>query len=219
MKDIFRTENLMELRQFPESDKLLGIHERTPLHKSDDFFRQLTKTSFDVFGEVRANQAEDDIQEILRDILSESLRLKPFYQTWIQDMAEICRCFCLIQGDDTIAFWLGTKRGCRRYHVDNVDLRLLVTYSGQGTEWLPENAGDRQAFEEGASNEKIVKNSDDIQYINKWDVAIFRGGPKGLLHRTPDSALSSPSLLMRLDHVSFWKTVQQMNQEALNNAA
>jgi hypothetical protein len=101
-------------------------------------------------------------------------------------------------------FCLGSKRKCSRYHIDYVPLRALVTYAGKGTEWLPDEAVDRIAFKNGESNEKIIKDLSAKQFMNVWDIAIFRGGENGVLHRTPDLALNAPSILMRLDHPSFW---------------
>ncbi len=43
-------------------------------------------------------------------------------------------------------------------------------------------------------------------------IAIFRGGPKGNLHRTPESALKgNSSILMRLDDKSFYKDIDRIN--------
>ena len=68
-------------------------------------------------------------------------------------------------------------------------MRLLVTYAGKGTEWIPDEFVDRNAYENGLPNESILKNPSRSKFINTWDVAIFRGGPDGLLHRSPDAAL------------------------------
>ena len=37
---------------------------------------------------------------------------------------------------------------------------------------------------EGQSNKEILKSKSALEYINKWDIAIFRGGEDGILHRT-----------------------------------
>ena len=81
---------------------------------------------------------------------------------------------------------------------------MLVTYAGRGTEWLPDEAADWKAYSTGEPNEKIIKDSAARQHIGQWDVAIFRGGQYGLLHRTPDEALNGPSVLMRLDNKAFY---------------
>ena len=56
--------------------------------------------------------------------------------------------------------------------------------------------------------EKIVKNKSALQFLKPWDIAVFRGGPDGLLHRTPDAALNNPSILMRLDNLSFLEALK-----------
>ena len=82
--------------------------------------------------------------------------------------------FCDILKSASVSFCLGTERGCSRYHIDNVPMRLLVTYSGQGTEWLSNKIANRIAFEEGLPNEKIVRDYSKIQHIDTWNIAIFR---------------------------------------------
>ena len=87
--------------------------------------------------------------------MTESLQSDPFFENWLVDMSKVCKIFCSIQSEKRISFWLGSKRGCKRYHIDMVPYRLLVTYAGQGTELLPDDAADRKAFFNGKSNEKI----------------------------------------------------------------
>ena len=84
-----------------------------------------------------------------------------------------------------------------------------MTYVGQGTEWLPDNFADKIAYKNGEPNEKIIKGILAKQFTGEWDIAVFKGGPEGLLHRTPDSALNKNSILMRLDHPEFWKNIQR----------
>ena len=134
---------------------------------------------------------------------------------WVIDMAGVCNIFCETLATSTVGFCLDTKRACQRYHIDNVPLRLLVTYYGKGTEWVPDSAVDRLAYDSGMPNDKILTNSNARKFLNTWDIAIFRGGPDGLLHRTPDAALNTPSILLRLDHESFWDTVFRDTQEGV----
>ena len=70
-------------------------------------------------------------------------------------------------------------------------------------------------FFEGEPNNKIIKDKLAIKFINKWDIAIFKGGKNGILHRTPDSALKYySSILMRLDDPSFLDEVKKVNKVA-----
>ena len=153
----------------------------------------------------------DDPQEYI-DYLKENTEA---FEAIGSDMAGVCEIFCDTLKSESISFCLGTERGCSRYHIDNVPMRLLVTYSGQGTEWLPNEIANRIAFEEGLPNEKIVRDYSKIQHIDTWNIAIFRGGSAGLLHRTPDSALKNPSILLRLDHESFWDNILKQQESNL----
>ena len=80
---------------------------------------------------------------------------------------------------------------------------------------MPDSAVDRLAYDSGMPNNKILTNNNARKFLNAWDIAIFRGGPDGLLHRTPDAALNRPSILLRLDHESFWDTVFRDTQEGV----
>ena len=101
-----------------------------------------------------------------------------------------------------------SSRTCKRYHIDNVPIRLLVTYYGKGTEWIPSHACDYSAYYNGENNNKIIKDNAEKKFIDDWNIAIFKGqrykgGEKAILHRTPDSALGKLSLLMRLDNKAY----------------
>ena len=122
-------------------------------------------------------------------------------------MSEISNAFCDTLGNNSICFSLETSRSCKRYHIDNVPMRLIVTYYGKGTEWLPPFASNYNAYYNGEINRKIVKYTNEKKFMRSWDIAIFKGHKfKGegdrILHRTPDVAQNKLSLLMRLDDTS-----------------
>lgn len=210
---IIKVDNWRSLSSFSSRNDQLAILERDRPAQTDDFFQALQQTPFRVIGRVTKDNSAKDIRNILKDTLSETIRSHPFYNVWVLDMAEQAQRFCKTLGSDAVGFCLGTKRGCRRYHIDKVPMRLLVTYSGQGTEWIPDEAADRKAFSLGAPNSDILKDPQKRQFMSPWHVAIFRGGDKGLLHRTPDSALDGPSILMRLDHASYWDELLEFQHD------
>ena len=201
------------LFDFKNDDKQLKIIARKIPKNSDFFFNKLYKCLNSVSGFVKYDNSKQDIQKFLDRIITKDIKCDPFYRVWIDDMSNLCKLFCKFIGDNKISFWVGTERGCKRYHVDMVPFRLLVTYAGQGTEVLPDYAANRNAFREGQSNKEILKSKSALEYINKWDIAIFRGGEDGILHRTPDSALDcKSSILMRLDAPSFLDEIKNINQ-------
>ncbi|MFK7839093.1 MAG: DUF1826 domain-containing protein [Bdellovibrionales bacterium] len=211
---VFQVNDYQMLSGFDASNAQLGIAQRQPLEGAEAFFDALMQAPLRVIAHVRHDNSIQDIEESLEGYIPRALQDDAFYPLWIRDMARLCEFFCGILGSERVGFYLGTERGCRRYHIDNVPMRLLVTYAGQGTEWVPDQAVDRNAFLSGEENEKIVIDPSKREYMNKWDVAIFRGGSKGLLHRTPDSALTRSSILMRLDHAGFWDSIVQQEQNS-----
>jgi len=185
----------------------LAIVERAVPTGANDFFTALLSSSTfeEVHGNVRKKSSLADISSILDSAdIPLKLRKLPFYKEWLRDIATICEVSCALQGKDCVDATIETSRGCIRYHVDMVPQRLLVTYSGQGTEWIPNEAADRDAFLKGKPNPKIILDKSALRWMNPFDVSVFRGGDgNGLLHRTPDSALKSKSLLLRLDEPGF----------------
>ncbi len=199
--------NISEFKNFSQSKSKLIIYERSEPKGSVNFFKKLTKIDFSINAEISKFDAEKNIKSVLLDVFPSEIKASIFYETWINDIAYLCKIFSDILNTSTISMWLGSKRGCKRYHIDNVPQRLLVTYSGEGTEWLPDEAGDKTAYLNDEPNEKILKNYKKKQFVNEWDIAIFKGGSEGLLHRTPDSALKENSILLRLDHAGYWKNI------------
>ena len=201
-----------KLINFKNNENQIEILKRPSPSQSNLFFKEFSKSIFSITGFVSKNQPKKDINKLLKNTLPPSIQSKSFYNIWLEDMSNICMIFSSFLREDRISFWIGTQRGCKRYHVDMVPFRLLITYSGKGTEILPNYAANREAFHDGKSNQEIIKDKSALKYLNKWDIAIFRGGKKGILHRTPDSALkNNSSLLMRLDQPKFLEEIRKIN--------
>ena len=204
-----RIDKMDAIKDFPNKSDQLAIMNRSMPENASLFFKQLLKISFNITGEIYKETATINIKDLLSDKLPKKIKNNVFYQPWIEDMANLCEMFCITEKSSYISFSISSHRGCRRYHIDNVPLRLLVTYAGQGTEWLPDEFANKRAYANGEPNERIIKDISKKQFVGEWDIALFKGGPEGLLHRTPDSALNKNSILMRLDHARFWKDIQR----------
>ena len=204
-----RIDKMDAIKDFPNKSDQLAIMNRSMPENASLFFTQLLKISFNITGEIYKETATINIKDLLSDKLPKKIKNNVFYQPWIEDMANLCEMFCITDKSSYISFSISSHRGCRRYHIDNVPLRLLVTYAGQGTEWLPDEFANKRAYANGEPNERIIKDISKKQFVGEWDIALFKGGPEGLLHRTPDSALNNNSILMRLDHARFWKDIQR----------
>lgn len=83
--------------------------------------------------------------------------------------------------------------GCRRFHLDNVIMRLVVTYRGPGTQWV------RPAFATAASDLQTAYEG-PLERLGTGDAAIFRGkksGVSGLVyHRSPPITPGAPARLV-----------------------
>lgn len=96
--------------------------------------------------------------------------------------------------------------GCRFFHVDYVGLRLLCTYRGAGTQWLPDGAVNRSALGRG-DNDAVLSDPRRIQALRAGHVALLKGEAwpgnrgRGLVHRSPPAdPAGARRLLLCLDH-------------------
>jgi len=99
---------------------------------------------------------------------------------------------------------------CPKFHVDKVPCRLVTTYQGAATEWLPHQAVNREKLGAGSngkadSESGLYKNQNDIQQLNCGEVALLKGESwqgnenAGLVHRSPSLAVDEHRLLLTLD--------------------
>ncbi|GAB3378478.1 DUF1826 domain-containing protein [Spongiibacter taiwanensis] len=103
-----------------------------------------------------------------------------------------------------------TSSMCPRFHVDRVPCRLIATYAGGGSEWLPHHCIDRSklgAGSQGLSDEDsgLFPEIASIQSLAAGDVALLKGEMwegnegAGLVHRSPAVAPGDKRLLLTLD--------------------
>ena len=97
------------------------------------------------------------------------------------------------------------NNACSKFHVDGYSLRLFTSYIGQGTEWLPESATNRDGL--GKTNELIVKEAAAVRQMDAQEVGILKGEVpnerryvKGIVHRSPPiEATGSKRIILRVD--------------------
>ncbi|MAD57569.1 MAG: succinylglutamate desuccinylase [Porticoccus sp.] len=102
---------------------------------------------------------------------------------------------------------------CTRFHVDKIPCRLITTFQGIATEWLPQEAVDRKKLGAGSkgkpdSHSGIYKDHQDIRRLSSGDVALLKGElwqdnkDGGLVHRSPDVPADKRRLMLTLDFSS-----------------
>lgn len=93
--------------------------------------------------------------------------------------------------------------GCRLFHVDHIPFRLICTWHGAGTQWLPEHAVARDQL--GTGSNQHVLDWQAVEQIPSGAVAAMKGNTwpgehgRGLIHRSPPACNDQPRLIMAVD--------------------
>lgn len=155
-----------------------------------------------------------DKDKILNSLGNKMGKLLDENSLLLSDIKKCLEIFSTISKAKTFKLLLATVNTnmCRRFHADVNDLRLLCTYSGPGTIWLPDEIVDRKSLNLGEVNEDIVRDSKKIQQVGTGDIVILKGaiysaeGTKAIVHRSPTIQESGQRrLLLRIDTEEFLK--------------
>lgn len=144
--------------------------------------------------------------------ITEALRDSPSARLVAADMAKVIDMFCCLFGLEQVGVRLALvdRAMCPRFHVDHVPCRLVTTYTGPATQWLPHDCVDRSRLggkHGGLPDEQsgLMKNSEDIRQMACGDVAILKGElwagneNAGLVHRSPGVREGQKRLVLTLD--------------------
>jgi hypothetical protein len=102
------------------------------------------------------------------------------------DVAALVRLHADVTGLDRVSVRIAVVTGdaCRRFHTDRVGVRLLCTYAGPGTEWLPGSVGAGSASADPVAPETVRR-------LPTGAVGLFKGTkatPHPIVHRSPPLA-------------------------------
>jgi hypothetical protein len=112
------------------------------------------------------------------------------------DLAALLARFASLAQASRLRVSFGAVRSdqCRKFHVDYVRYRLISTYAGPGTEWVPDDAVSREALSRKGSsprdaNQEIVPSASAVQHAAAGDVIVMKGARhecrRGAVHRSP----------------------------------
>lgn len=134
---------------------------------------------------------------------------------WVQlsdNITELVDMFCCLFDLKRAGLRLSVldRAMCPKFHVDKVPCRLVTTFQGIATEWLPHAAVDRRKLGAGSqgladSESGLYSHADRIQRLCAGEVALLKGERwdgnenAGLVHRSPVVGASDKRLLMTLD--------------------
>lgn len=148
-------------------------------------------------------EADDKLEQI---VPGWALEL-PGANAWLADVQEIIDMYrCLFEPAAVgVRLHVLPTTMCPRFHTDRVPARLLVTYNGRGTEWLPERLVNRGSHSGPLPNQIVEKH--DIQVMPTGSVNLLKGEAwegnegRGVVHRSPEPG-DQPRLVLGLDWLS-----------------
>jgi len=135
------------------------------------------------------------------------------YAAWWRDVARLSGTFCDLLEIERVGLRLRTldKPMCPRFHVDNVPVRLVCTYGGGGTQWLPDETVERSKLGPGAEGlpddeSGLILDQDAIRALPAYAIGLLKGSRwagnerHGIVHRSPGTTGDAPRrLLLTLD--------------------
>ena len=153
---------------------------------------------------ISVKSAEDQLRESLgTDDASVELR---------NDVLELVDMFCCLFGLQRTGLRLATlnRAMCPRFHVDHVPCRLLKTYKGIATQWIPHAVVDRTKLGVESHNQTdelsgLFQSETDIENLKSGQVALLKGERwmgnegAGLVHRSPRLDEGEQRFLLSLD--------------------
>jgi hypothetical protein len=161
-------------------EKLTLIQRELP----NGFSHWLGRLSPSVWPDSRFTVRIRDIRAGLFELFKEcKTPLDEQAQWWIDDVAALSAQYASASGEDIVDVRLEriVRDACWKFHVDNVEVRLVTTYYGPGTELVPNEFGQ---------DARMLQRDYDgpLLQMKAGEVAIFRGGGSGVVHRSPPIA-------------------------------
>lgn len=183
------SENPGVLRQILFPGVNLALWQRpTEVSVAEELLRLKTSDLPDMRCSTSLGAFDDDVCTLLGQRNLDSAA----FINWRRDLHGLADCYFSVCGGRDVTMRLVTTNedGCRRFHADRTNLRLLCTYRGPGTEWLSDEQVNRLALENGAPNESIVRHGHPLELAPFW-AGIMKGEGypgnrgRGLVHRSP----------------------------------
>jgi len=156
----------------------------------------------------RVDVARPDPTELLAEVHDPLAR-----ELLARDIASLVRAFGALLQRRHLHASLGVVRhdACRKLHADHVTVRLLCTYAGRGTEWVPNEDAVRANLgridvDFDTANRSVLRRPDALRRCEAGDVILLKGDAfqgnrgRGAVHRSPPIEADGLSrLVFKLD--------------------
>jgi hypothetical protein len=150
---------------------------------------------------VRAMSPEE-VFPILNNLLPDS----QYKHAFLEDVHLLSDMMCCIFDCKSVGLRLTTldHAMCPKFHTDKISGRLICTYMGKGTQWLPNADDDLVSLNQ---SKMPSQEADELTILSakQGDVLLLKGDAwpkndgKGAIHRSPPSSLSQRRVLLTLD--------------------
>ncbi|TGK47117.1 DUF1826 domain-containing protein [Leptospira bouyouniensis] len=103
----------------------------------------------------------------------------------------------------TIQITTVNKMQCPLFHVDFLSYRMMCTYKGPGTLWIPNSSVDRSHLGCGRNNH-VIQDFRLIRETENFDVILMKGDlhpddpNNGCIHKSPE-VLFNPRIFLKID--------------------
>ncbi|WP_320453887.1 DUF1826 domain-containing protein [Sphingomonas sp. CFBP8993] len=126
------------------------------------------------------------VERTLSDLLADDGPAHDWHPVLAQDAGRLATLFASLSGEERVEVRLErvTGNGCWKFHADYVAMRLICTYAGQATQWLPLGADA----------------DTPPRALATGDVGLFKGralaGDRAIIHRSPPIAGTAEDRLL-----------------------
>ena len=165
----------------------------------------------------------------IRDILVAELGSEKNSLNLIDDISELASMFCNLFKIDRAWIRLDSidTPMCPRFHADKVKCRLVTTYVGPATEWLPHHLVDRSKLGHGNNGlpdheSGLFSDVNSIEQLETGHVALLKGEGwdgnqgAGLVHRSPHAKYRYKRLYMTIDYDDLFFSIYKKNKRFLS---
>jgi hypothetical protein len=141
---------------------------------------------------VRVAATSPDLEELLTGFKADVGRVR-----WVTELTALIDLFAALTDAQTVGLRVTATAGatCPRFHSDQVSLRMLCCWLGEGTEWLTEEDVLREAIGPQQANIGFVagpvRHGAVVRQMRSFAVGVFKGDlwpgneGHGAVHRSP----------------------------------
>ena len=206
ISNIFNREINISIWKRNLNSNILHASEILLLKNSDLQFSELVNKNFSI--------------DFLVDKIGADKKLIPFYE----DIQYLTKLFCELF--DIKDAWLRIdaidKPMCPRFHADHLKCRLVTTYYGPGTQWLPNSLVNRNKLGHGNNGladdiSGLFSKKSDIENLDVGDIGLLKGEAwvnnegLGLVHRSPHTDSIYKRLYVTIDFGDLYRSIFNNN--------